>query len=253
MSDQPNPSEEAPELTQGFTPSDLDEIENEHEQAVFGPFQFRDSALVTLATGVSALNLREFRDAVSRIPDSSLYHHFWGRLLQSRFDEPEYNNDFAAWAYWGMHDKPLAEMLAVIDPTDFDEMADLRREVIETVETRMDESELAPWRQADQAFYFVRSQLVVMSADLVITEAHQLADVVGQLSHGSVFYHFIDARNRTDDRIDDFSSWLLGFGARYEDLVQSILAIDPYFSSLKKLRLDLANLFETYFEELNNG
>ena len=86
------------------------------------PFDVRECALISLATGVSVQTLREFREALLTVHPSSVYHHFWGRLLQPHFDEPEYNNDFAGWAIHGLDDRSLAERLAVIDPTDYGDM-----------------------------------------------------------------------------------------------------------------------------------
>ncbi|MBI5439925.1 MAG: hypothetical protein HY900_01805, partial [Deltaproteobacteria bacterium] len=122
------------------------------------PFSVKDCAHTALATGIRAEDLKELRDGVSRAPLGSLYQHFCGRLLQPRFDEPEYSNDFASWAYHGLHDKVLAERLAVIDPADFEGLEPLRQEVLEVLEERLDEGPSASWPNADQPFFFVQSQ-----------------------------------------------------------------------------------------------
>ncbi len=211
------------------------------------PFQVRDCALVVLGTGKKAQNLREFLEGLQEVPTSSIYHHFWGRFLQSQFDEPEYNNDFAAWVYHGLHEKALAEQLSVIDPTEYDDIEDLRMELVEVVEERLDQSEYIPWAKTDQLFHFLRSQIVVFDTGRRIEDPKELPSLVPDLSQGSIFYHFIDARRRTPERCDDFSAWLAAFGEEYEDLRRSILAIDPYFSSLKDLRHILTDILSTYF------
>jgi len=76
--------------------------------------------VVPWAQGIKPKTYVNFSKDYKKIPaHGSIYHHFWGRLLQSQFDEPEYNNDFAAWVYHGLHEKALAEHLSVIDPTDY--------------------------------------------------------------------------------------------------------------------------------------
>ncbi len=212
-------------------------------------FQVRDCALITLSTGYTAQTLREFRDRLQVVPDSSIYHHFWGRFLQPQFDEPEYNNDFAAWVYNDLHEKALAERLSVIDPTEFDDIASLRAELIERVEEYLDEAQWVPWSRADQQFFFVRSQIVIMDADAVLEHPSELAGHVEEMSLGSIFYHFIDARRRTESKEDDFSAWLAGWGERYQPLIEAIHAIDPYFSSLKEIRRVLGELFRRYFRD----
>ena len=52
------------------------------------PFSVKDCALVTIATGKKAQNLKEMREHLLNIHLGSVYHHFWGGLLRPRFDEP---------------------------------------------------------------------------------------------------------------------------------------------------------------------
>ncbi len=222
---------------------------NEEKNPLTEPFHMRDCALVAMATGFRAQNLREFRYGLLNVPEGSIYHHFWGRFLEPQFDEPEYNNDFAAWAYHGLHEKALAERLSVIDPTEFDETESLRQEIVEKVEERLDEYEYIPWAQADKQFHFIKSQIVVLDTGKQIQTPEELPRAVASMSLGSIFYHFIDSRRRTEDKIDDFNAWLIGWGDRYIELRQKLAAIDPYFSSLKELRRDLTVLFGNYFQE----
>ena len=213
------------------------------------PFVVQDCALITLAAGSKAQNLRELRNGLEAVPVNSIYHHFWGRLLRAQFDEPEYNNDFASWAYHGLHDKPLAERLSVISPTDFDNLDSLRQELIEVVEERLDESEVVPWATADQQFHFLQAQMVVFDTGLRYSRPDELLPELGSLPVGCIYYHFIDARSRTDERCDDFSAWLRGLGAEYQELTHHLCSLDPYFSSLKEIQQRITHLFNDYLPE----
>ncbi len=159
------------------------------------------------------------RDVLEEVPTGCIYYHFWDVLLRPGFDEPEYNNDFAAWAYHGLHDNRLAERLAVIDPAEFADVEGLRRELIDVIEERLDESEMVPWARADHQFHFVRSQIVVFDMHRAVDRPEGLTDIVPTLPVGSIFYHFIDARRREPRRSDDFSAWLGSWGEEYEDLL----------------------------------
>lgn len=211
-----------------------------------GPFIVKDCALVGIATGRRAQNLRELRDHLSQIHPGSIYYHFWGALLRPRFDDPQYNNDFAVWCHYALHDDPLAERLAVIDPTDFEDLESLRQEMLEVIEERLEEIGRIPWSDRDRQFHFLRSQIVVFDAGMQIETPEGLVDVIPRLPVGSIFYHFIDARRREPKGIDDFRVWVDGFGDVYADLVDDLGAIDPYFVSLTDLRQELASLFENY-------
>jgi len=187
--------------------------------------------------------------ALKEVPLGSIYHHFWGRLLRAIFDEPEYNNDFASWAFRGLHDKPLAEQLSMVIPTDYEDLEGLRQEMLEVIEQRLDESEYVPWAKADQQFHFLKSQIVIFDTGIRYDHPAELVSQINTLSTGSIYYHFIDARNRTEERYDDFSSWLNGFGNEFEELTQTLCAVDPYFSSLKEIRLIVSTIFQKFFEK----
>ncbi len=210
-------------------------------------FAIRDCALIAIATGSKALTLKELRNELAIIHPGSIYYHFWGWLLQPRFEEHEYNNDFAAWVRHNLHDAGLAERLAVIDPTEFEELEDLRREIIEIIEQHLDDNERLQWLPANQPFEFIQSQIVVFDTHTRVAEPEALADLLPRFSIGSVFYHFIDARRRSPSSLDDFSAWLADFGNDYAGLLSDLAGIDPYFSSLIELRQTLATTFARHF------
>jgi len=216
-----------------------------------GPFIAKDCALVGIATGMRAQNLRELRDHLSRIHSGSIDYHFWGALLRPRFDDPEYNNDFAVWCHYALHDDPLAERLAVIDPTDFEDLEALRQELIEVIEERLEEIERIPWSDRDRQFTFLRSQIVVFDTGIQIARPEDLVEVIPRLPVGSIFYHFIDARRREPIRIDDFRVWLEGFAGTYANLQDRLAAVDPFFVTLTDLRQQLATVFEDYFGKVS--
>jgi len=210
------------------------------------PLLVKDCALITMATGIRAQNLRELRDRLETVHPSSIYYHFWGRLLSPSFEQPEFNNDFAAWARHGLHDHIVAERLAVVDPTEFPDLELLRQELIEVIEERLYESTMVPWAKTDQQFYFKRSKIVVFDTKQRIEEPRMLPQVLPSLSLGSIFYHFIDARRRPPEGVDDFSAWLDACGDAYAGLRSEIGSIDLYFSTMSEIRAQLAHLCTTH-------
>jgi len=210
-------------------------------------FVVKDCALAAIATGRRAQNLRELRDHLVSIHPGSIYYHFWGGLMHPRFDEPEYNNDFAAWARRALHDARLAERLGVIDPADYTELEALRQELIEVIEERIDEREYQTWARPDQQFHFVRAQTVSFDTGRRIAHPAELATTVPQLSLGSIFYHLIDARRREPLGTDDFRAWLGQFGDTYDELRARLGEVDPYFVNLVELRQKVSELLRGYF------
>jgi hypothetical protein len=212
-------------------------------------FRIRDCSLAAIATGRKAQNLREFRDHLRNVDADSIYYHFWGARLRPRFDEPEYNNDFASWAHRGLRDEVMAERLSVIDPRDHATMEDLREELLDTIDRRLDEREFVPWSKPDEQFSFIRSQIVVFDTGEELSTPEILMTSMKQLSVGSVYYHFIDARRRTANGIDDFSVWLYDKGEAYSTLIARLADVDPYFATLTELRDRLVTVFAAFTAE----
>ncbi len=219
--------------------------EKKPENAV--SFAVKDCALVSISTGVKAYILAELLEHLREVEVGCLYYHFWARQLRPSFDHPEFHNDFAAWAHRDLHDWVLAERLNLIAPHEFRNLEELREELINVIEERVDESGDLPWRKAVAPFYFVKSQIIVLDTGKRVKEPQQLVEVVPTLSQGSIFYHFIDARRRTPDRVDDFRAWFQAFSPQYDDLAAELAAIDPYFLTLTEIREQLSLVFKRYF------
>lgn len=214
------------------------------------PFAVKDCALVAIATGRRAQNLKELRDELEAIDSASIYFHFWGGLLRPVFDDPRYNNGFARWVDRELHNQALAERLSVIDPVDYSDTAELRRELVEVIEEELDRSETLPWTTRERQFRFVRSQIVVFDTRRVVERPSELPNAVAAMSHTSVFYHFVDARRRTPESVDDFSTWLADWDRRgFEELCRTLAGIDPFFRSLVETREELVQVFS---ESLGN-
>ena len=217
------------------------------------PFGVTDCALIAIATGEKAQNIREMHNRLMRTYDEGvIYYHFWGGLLRPHFVDPEYQNHFAGWAYHDLHDRRLAEKLSIINPADYASIEELRHEVIEVFEARMDEDDAASRVEAEHPFFFMQSQIVVFDTRLRVDTPEVLSKMIPDLSLGSLFYHFIDSRRRSPSGGDDFSQWLKCWGGRYQELIEEIHSIDPYFNSLIELREDLAAVFTSHLTTEDN-
>ncbi len=203
-------------------------------------FNLKDCAIITIATGVRAYDLRELRDRLAEIPLDSVYYHFWGQKLRFGFEAQEFYNDFAAWAYNSLSDPILAERLANLHPENFPSLEALRDTLIDMIEDRLYELDYTS-RRADTPFYFIRGQLVVFDTYRRFNTPEELVEAFPTMSLGSLFFHFIDARRRTPERIDDFRVWLANFQG-VEELVRAIAELDPYFITLLELRERLSKI-----------
>lgn len=226
-----------------------DNLAETDESTTIPCFALKDCALIAIATSQRASTLKELRDHIANLSQDSLYYHFWGNLLLPRFEEREYNNDFASWVRHSLHDAKLAEQLAVLDPTAFDGLEELRHRLLEYIDDRLEESDYLHWAQASQPFEFIRSQIVVFDTHTAVEKPDELARFIPNMSVSSVFYHFIDARRRTEDKADDFRHWLAYFGDAYQTLIDKLSTIEPYFNTLTELRRQVAKIFHEHFAE----
>jgi len=211
-------------------------------------FKIMDCALIAIATGEKAQNLRELRDQLKHIHPGCLFYHFWGGLLNPHFDDPEFQNDFAVWAKYHLHDSKISEKLSLLDPNIFESTEDVRTELIEIIEERLSESEHVPWAKAGHEFHFIRSQIVIFDTGVSYKDPKDLLEAIPNMSLGSIFFHFIDSHRRTPDNKNDFSVWLSGFGKKYKALIAALDKIDPYFTTLNDLRHEIDMVFQKYFK-----
>ncbi len=214
------------------------------------PFVVKDCALIAISTGRHARNLRELAMHLGDVHIGAVYHHFWGGRMHASFDDPEFQNDFAAWVRHALHDGELSERLGILDPTNYPDLEVLRAEMLDLIDERLAGSQSLQWAQTDQPFSFVRSQIVIYDTHVRITEPNQIRSVAPNFSIGSVFYHFIDARRRTTTAEDDFRVWLSQFGSAYDGLRARLAEVDPYFRSITELK---ARLVQVFNENLPGG
>jgi len=215
-----------------------------------GRLAVKDCALVAIATGRRARDLQELRDGIADADVDCIYYHFWGGLLRPTFDDPRYHNGFAVWVDHALHNKALAERLSVIDPKDHPDTNDLRKHVLDVIDSELEATANPVVAPDDGLFDFIRSQIVVFSTSNSLEDPSELPAALENMTRTSVFYHFIDARRRTPGAVDDFTTWLNDIDRDgYAQLTERLAGIDPYFVTLAETRDSLADTFSRFFRK----
>lgn len=210
-------------------------------------FYVKDCAIASLATGCKAQTLGEFRDALKVIPADSIYYHFWRQSIETSLVPGSFYNDFSLWAHYKLHDDVLAERLALLDPSEYEDLEKLRSDVLDVVENRLDEEEGLTIDYRAEAFHFIQSKIVVFNTAYKMEEPKDLVKTIPMLSRSSIFYHFIDARRRGVVGSDDFSVWLLSCPGNFGLLIDQLKQIDPYFITLADLQQRVSYVVSEYF------
>ena len=213
---------------------------SDHTENINMPFAVKDCALITRMGGVdTAVNLRELRERVSVCPEACLFHHFMETSVRPSFDDPEFRNDFAVWSARFLRDRILAERLGILNPYKFESLQHLRETVVELIDDRLSEMPFVPSVPKGDDFRFMQAATVVFDAGIVLEHPSELDNVLPHMSHSSIYYHFIEARRRTEERIDDFSAWCKGVGGHCMNLIEAFNGIDFYYLTLPELKKTL--------------
>lgn len=208
------------------------------------PFQVKDCTIITRMAGVeTAVNLREMRERIAISPIECLFHHFCETLIRPTFDDPEFRNDLAVWSNRQLRDRVLAERLGIINPYSLDNFEQLRELVLEILDERLSELVYIPWVPRGNDFRFMMAVTVVFDSGITLVTPDDLVDQLPNFSHSSIYYHFIEARRRTPDKADDFSTWLVGFGSGTEHFLKALKGIDFCYLTLPELKQTLIEAF----------
>jgi hypothetical protein len=217
------------------------------------PFEIKDCTLIARMGGVdSAINLRELRERTAVCPLECLFHHFCETLIRPTFDDPEFRNDFAVWSVRTLRDRVLAERLGIINPYSFENFEELREHILEIFDERLSEQMYTPSAPRGEDFRFMRAVTVVFDTELVLETPNDLIKQIQHFSYSSIYYHFIEARRRTPDRMDDFTEWLKGFGNGTEKFIETLGSIDFYYLTLPELKQALVQATKSIKTEVSN-
>jgi len=205
-------------------------------------FRLKDCTIIVRMAGVDpAINLRELRERIAACPIDSVYHHFCETLIRPSFDYPDFRNDFAIWAFRNLRDRVLAERLGIINPYSFGDLEQLRFRVVEIIDERLDEVHYIPWVPKGEEFRFLRAATIVFDTGIDFHSAGEFVRQLPNLSHSSLYYHFLEARRRTGDGTDDFTAWMIKFKKQPTRLIKALAGIDFYFLSLIELKTAIYN------------
>ncbi|MBN2106667.1 MAG: hypothetical protein JW832_04515 [Deltaproteobacteria bacterium] len=207
------------------------------------PFKIFDCTLLSKMSGLRpAVNLRELRDRVALCSSNVLYHHFCETPLVPLFDYPDYRNDFAIWARHHLRDEILAERLGIIDPYAHACLEDLRAAVLEIIDDHLSERTMVPWAPPGRELYFMESITVVFDTGERIDHPDGLAAAIDKMTHGSIYFHFLEARRRPPLGLDDFTAWLETLSGDQRSHITAIASIDFPFYTLAEIKKTLVSV-----------
>ena len=208
-------------------------------------FRFYTRLHLQELTGLKAFTLPQLLELARHVPESCIYHHTHRFLQQHMAWSPEPPNDFAYWAAEALGDNVLSERLASIDIIQCPTIKALRKKIVSTMESYLQENPLLEKKSASEegAFHFIRSVSFVLPTDYEVFDLQQFAEGLKKVTVDSIYFHIFEARLRTEKKTNDFSAWMetsLGEKA----LADAIARLDPYTQTLADLRKAILRVIE---------
>jgi hypothetical protein len=187
-------------------------------------------------------------DALRNVPDTVLEHHMMRCALDDHFELDEFPNDLARWCWDSLGDHSLAEQLGLVDPYQLANLSALRATLVNVIEDRLWGLERVPWCRPGLELHLVSSRVMAFDTGERLTNLAGLAQALPRMSLRSLYYHVHEARRRSGDASDDFSTWLGKIGAQ-PALVTRVRAIDFYFLNLNQLRQEFIDVLSRHLSE----
>jgi len=207
-------------------------------------FQIKDCAILNIATAVRAQNLKELMDQLATIHPESIYYHFWANKLRPDFEKPEYNNDFATWAYKNLHNNKLAESLSLINPGMFSNIEELRSKLVEVIESTLQQDPSIVSSKESEQFQFTRADMILFNSEFSVSKPEELTQLIPILPLGSIYFHFIESKNGSED----INTFVSNAGDIYSELSVQLSTLDPYFFTLTELQSRASKIFKDFFQ-----
>jgi hypothetical protein len=209
------------------------------------PFEFRQCITILKSTGLKASNIKELGHVISRVSDESIFHHTYQYFLKEHI--LEYTNDFAQWAGESLEERAVAEQLSNVDPYGFSTIADLRSALLSVIDSCLEVIPQDRYTHPGDEFQFNETITYVFPAGVWAENLAEFLMALKFVDHGSIYYHFYEARMRVPGGMDDFSLWIAQVLNKTK-LAEKIRTIDPFMHNTTEIRAHISGFI---MEELN--
>jgi hypothetical protein len=199
-------------------------------------FHFKGCWEVYQMLGRRAFDEQDLVDALEEVPLDSVYVHTHGHFLRHKYIAGPYPNDFATWAATQVHDRVLAEKLAVLDPFDFTDLTALRAELISLIDDHLRSMRAVPRVIFGEPFEFMQSQTLEVPTGIKVRDLREFRDALAETVDTSViYYHVVAVRRRKTQRQNDFATWIQD-ALGHDALADRFRHLTPYGLSLQGIR-----------------
>lgn len=199
------------------------------------PFEFCGCVELRQMLGLRADDEKELADFLEQVPVDSVYYHTHGFVLRHTFSAELYSNDFATWAAIEVRDRVLGERLALVDPLDFEDLEDLRAEIISIIDDHLKKLIIVPRVVYGQPFNFIESRFVRVPTGIEVFTLEEFRKALSEVDDRAIYYCMVEAPVRLKHTRNDFSAWLEEH-LNLPGLAAKVQGLDPYIGGLELVR-----------------
>jgi hypothetical protein len=211
------------------------------------PFTFAGCVELRQALDIHALDERELMRRVGEVPAGSIFFHTFGYFLRHRAFTTAYGNDFARWAALEIGDQALAERLAVVDPFAFSTLEALREHLVTILQDHLRGREAERRLEFDRAFHFQQSDVVEVPLGVTAQTLGEFRAGLAIVDESAIYLHTVETRARAR-HAEAFSAWLRE-SLELPELAERFERIDPYLTTLERIRGRLLSLVDVALDE----
>jgi hypothetical protein len=211
------------------------------------PFRFAGCVELRQTLDVHALDERELMNRIAEVPAGSIFFHTFGYFLRHRAFTTAYGNDFARWAALEIGDRALAERLAVVDPFSFTTVEALREYLVTILQEHLRGREAEGRVEFDRGFHFQQSHVVEVPLGVAAETLVEFRAGLATVDESAIYLHTVETRAR-ERRAEAFSEWLRD-SLELPALAERFERIDPYLTTLERIRGQLLGLVDVALEE----
>jgi len=207
------------------------------------PFRFVSCMELREVLGKRAMDEQRLLEIVEEAPADSIYYHTHSYYLRHSYRQGLFPNDFATWVALHVQDRVLAEQLGVVDPFAFDDIEQLRGEILTILGEHLGRVKLIPRCSTGEPFEFVRSHIIEADLQLEARTLGEFRAAIAGVEVGAVYYHLCDARLRQGRVSGDFAQWFAADdGLAWPELAHAVVKLAHRGLSLEAMRERIVGL-----------
>lgn len=213
-------------------------------------FRFYKCYTIVELTGDQARDIKEFIEILRYVHPASIFGHTHRTFFKHHFARDLYSNDFAYWVSEVLQERRLGERIASIDLTRYQDIEQLRRDLIEIIDSYIANQTQFRSVPKGEEFHFTKVISLIQPTRFVAHSIQEFLDCLKEVDISSLYYHFFESDLRLKRPTNDFSFWIED-SLDGDELAHKIHRINPYMSTLQELRVRIIGVIEAYLRTLS--